>query len=230
MKVIDWPTLDGLIQNLAFLVAGVTAIVFTYPAGHRQDTPGALALRYVLTVTLGIYLTFKGIVFPGDLRFDFRSVVVAIVARRYGAGPALLVALPIAGFRLGLGSGVGAWLGILQMTVVALVGATGTGWWRLHAPFMLTTTLNLTGLTPGKTYAAHYHAFGPDSATDPCASNGPVSVGFPSFTADAAGRATVSVTSDPAKTAGNLGAYINVHYGDDLQVIPLCASIRTSRT
>lgn len=136
MKVIDWPTLDGLIQNLAFLVAGVTAIVFTYPAGHRQDTPGALALRYVLTVTLGIYLTFKGIVFPGDLRFDFRSVVVAIVARRYGAGPALLVALPIAGFRLGLGSGVGAWLGILQMTVVALVGATGTGWWRLHAPFM----------------------------------------------------------------------------------------------
>lgn len=95
---------------------------------------------------------------------------------------------------------------------------------------MLTTTLNLMGLTPGKTYAAHYHAFGPDSATDPCASNGPVTVGFPSFTADAAGRATVSVTSDPAKTAGNLGAYINVHYGDDLQVIPLCAPIRSSRT
>lgn len=98
-----------------------------------------------------------------------------------------------------------------------------------RASGMVTTTLTLSGLTPGKTYASHYHAFGPASNTDPCASNGPVTVGFPPFTADANGRATVSVTNERAKIEGDQGAYINVHYGDNLAIVPLCAPIKMTK-
>ncbi|MBB5295664.1 CHRD domain-containing protein [Deinococcus metallilatus] len=107
--------------------------------------------------------------------------------------------------------------------------AAGSAQVMTQAGGMVTTTLTLTGLTPGKTYAAHYHAFGPDSNTDPCASNGPVTVGFPSFTADAAGRASTTVTSEMAKIAGDQGAYINVHYGDDLKVVPVCAPLKMTK-
>lgn len=107
--------------------------------------------------------------------------------------------------------------------------AAGTAMVMTKADGMVTTTLTLTGLTPNKTYASHYHAFGPASNTDPCASNGPVTVGFPPFTADASGRATVSVTNEMAKIAGDQGAYINVHHGDALAVVPICAPIKMTK-
>ena len=91
---------------------------------------------------------------------------------------------------------------------------------------MVGTTLTLTGLTPNKAYIAHYHAFGPDSSTDPCASNGPVTLGFPGFTADASGNASTSVTGDAAKIAGDQGAYLNVHYASDPSVVPICAPVK----
>ena len=72
---------------------------------------------------------------------------------------------------------------------------------------MVSTTLTLSGLTPSKAYIAHYHAFGPDSSTDPCASNGPVTLGFPGFTADGSGNASVTVTGEMAKIAGDQGAH-----------------------
>lgn len=107
--------------------------------------------------------------------------------------------------------------------------AAGSAQVMTKADGMVTTTLTLTGLTPGKTYAAHYHAFGPDSSTDPCASNGPVTVGFPNFTADAVGRGTTMVSNEMAKIAGDQGAYINVHYGDDLKVVPVCAPVKMTK-
>lgn len=107
--------------------------------------------------------------------------------------------------------------------------AAGSARVMTKANGMVTTTFTLTGLTPGKTYASHYHAFGPASNTDPCASNGPVTVGFPPFTADANGRGTTSVTNEMAKIAGDQGAYINVHYGDDLKVVPVCAPIKMTK-
>lgn len=88
------------------------------------------------------------------------------------------------------------------------------------------TTLTLSGLTPKQAYAAHYHALGPQTNTDPCMTNGPVTLGFPPFTASAAGRATVKLTAEASKVAGNAGAYINVHKANDLKVVPLCAAIR----
>lgn len=95
------------------------------------------------------------------------------------------------------------------------------------------TTLILSGLTPGAGYAAHYHAFGPLKTGDPCASNGPITLGFPPFKASRAGRATVKLHASPAdaaKIAGDLGAYINVHQARDLAVVPLCAPLVTARS
>ena len=91
---------------------------------------------------------------------------------------------------------------------------------------MSKTTLTLSGLTPGKAYIAHYHAFGPDSSTNPCASNGPVTQGFPNFTADSAGNASVPLSAEMSKIAGDMGAYINVHYASDPSIVPLCAPIK----
>ena len=91
---------------------------------------------------------------------------------------------------------------------------------------MVSTTLSLKGLTPNKAYIAHYHKFGIDSSTDPCASNGPVTAGFPPFTADAKGTASVTMKTDKAKIAGDEGAYINVHYASDPSVVPICAPVK----
>ena len=107
--------------------------------------------------------------------------------------------------------------------------AAGTARVVMMADGMTETTLMLTGLTPNKAYAAHYHAFGPDSNTDACASNGPVTLGFPPFSANAQGEATVMVKGEQAKIAGNQGAYINVHTADNLTVVPICAPIRASK-
>ncbi|PYE50523.1 CHRD domain-containing protein [Deinococcus yavapaiensis] len=141
--------------------------------------------------------------------------------------------------KLGLTLVMTALLGSCMMTprslafrhnpVPADAAANGTAVVTTDLYGAVTTTLTLSGLTPNKAYAAHYHAFGPASSTDPCASNGPVSVGFPPFTADAMGNARVSVTSELAKITGDAGAYINVHFADDLTVIPLCAPIKTSK-
>lgn len=94
---------------------------------------------------------------------------------------------------------------------------------------VVTTTLSVSGLTPNKAYIAHYHAFGPGSSTDPCASNGPVSAGFPNFTADASGNASVTLSTEMAKIAGDLGAYINVHYASDPSVVPICAPVKMTK-
>lgn len=94
---------------------------------------------------------------------------------------------------------------------------------------MVSTTLTVSGLTPSKAYIAHYHAFGPASSTDPCASNGPVTLGFPNFMSDASGNATVMVSGDMAKIAGDMGSYINVHYASDPSVVPICAPVKMTK-
>ncbi|WP_407539078.1 fasciclin domain-containing protein [Deinococcus radiomollis] len=94
----------------------------------------------------------------------------------------------------------------------------------------VTTVLTLTGLTPGMAYISHYHAYGTGSSTDPCASNGPVTVGFPNFSADASGKATVTLVTPASKIEGDAGAYINVHYASDPSVVPICAPVRTAKS
>lgn len=126
-------TLDTLVVNFALLVAGVFGIGVTYRADRGGDSARWLAVRYLLTVLLGIYLTLHSVVLFGGMRFDFRAVVIALVARRHGVLPALLVAMPIGLYRVALGGGASA-LGLLHMALVAILGGAGTGWLRLHVP------------------------------------------------------------------------------------------------
>ncbi len=127
--------LSDILDNLALLIAGVTLITFTYRSGGGPDSLAHLAVRYAAMVALGLYLMVHSITVAPGLVFDFRTVVIALVARRYGVLPALLVALPLAGYRLSLG-GPGAGPAVLQMVLVAVLGSWEAGWARLRGPFM----------------------------------------------------------------------------------------------
>lgn len=111
-----------------------------------------------------------------------------------------------------------------RATSPAASGATGQLSVREAAPQQSVSVLTLRGLTPNRAYVAHYHALGPASG-DTCASQGPITLGFPAFRADARGQATVTLRADPARLRGNLGAYVNVHTASDLTDVPLCAAV-----
>ena len=53
----------------------------------------------------------------------------------------------------------------------------------------------------------------------------PVSVGFPNFTVDVSGNASVTLKTDMSKIEGDKGASINVHYASDPSVVPICAPV-----
>lgn len=95
---------------------------------------------------------------------------------------------------------------------------------RSISPQVSLSVLTLRGLTPNTAYVAHYHALGPASS-EPCASQGPITLGFPSFKTNAQGQATVTLRANPARIQGTLGAYVNVHTASDLKVVPLCAAL-----
>ncbi|ULH17850.1 plastocyanin/azurin family copper-binding protein (plasmid) [Deinococcus sp. KNUC1210] len=95
---------------------------------------------------------------------------------------------------------------------------------RTLSPTSSVSVLTLRGLTPSTPYVAHYHALGAASS-DPCASSGPITLGFPPFKTNAQGQATVLLRADPARISGTLGAYVNVHTAVNLAVVPLCASV-----
>ena len=103
-------------------------------------------------------------------------------------------------------------------------GASGQLTVRTLGPKSSVSVLTLRGLTPNTAYVAHYHALGPASS-DPCMSNGPITLGFPAFRTNAQGQATVLLRADPARINGMLGAYVNVHTAANLAVVPLCASV-----
>ena len=104
----------------------------------------------------------------------------------------------------------------------ANAGASGQLIVRTLSPTNSISVLTVRGLIPNTPYVAHYHALGAASS-DPCASNGPITLGFPAFRTNAQGQATVLLRADPARISGTLGAYINVHTAANLAIVPLCA-------
>ena len=106
----------------------------------------------------------------------------------------------------------------------ANAGASGQLIVRTLSPTLSISVLTLRGLTPNTPYVAHYHALGAASS-DPCASNGPISLVFPPFKSDAQGQGLALLRAVPARISGTAGAYVNVHTADDVAVIPLCASV-----
>ncbi|WP_407543097.1 cupredoxin domain-containing protein (plasmid) [Deinococcus radiomollis] len=95
---------------------------------------------------------------------------------------------------------------------------------RTLSPTSSLSVINVHGLIPNTAYVAHYHSLGPASS-DPCASNGPISLVFPPFKTDAQGNAISLLRAVPARISGTAGAYVNVHTAADVGVIPLCAGI-----
>lgn len=93
------------------------------------------------------------------------------------------------------------------------------------------SALVLSGLTPGAAYSAQYHALGAKAGASACSSNGPVTLSFPAFKADAQGRATVKLSAAPARLAGKAGAYVNVQRAAEPPAAEalLCAALLTSQ-
>jgi diguanylate cyclase len=118
--------LDELLVNLALLIAGVTVITLSYQGQETRESAVRLLLRYGSTVLLGLFLMTHSVGLAPGLLFDFRGVMIALAARRYGLGAGLLVALPLALYRLSLG-GAGAWPGMTSLLLVALLAGVGTG-------------------------------------------------------------------------------------------------------
>ncbi|WP_232337955.1 GGDEF domain-containing protein [Deinococcus arboris] len=120
---------DELLVNLALLIAGVTVITLTYQGTAARESPARLLLRYSATVTVAFVLLLHSAHLAPGLLFDFCGVMIALAARRYGLIAGVLVALPVALYRLALG-GPGAWPGVISLLLVALLAGARTGWVR----------------------------------------------------------------------------------------------------
>lgn len=105
--------------------------------------------------------------------------------------------------------------------------AAGLGDVRIDRPDASTrvTTLLLSKLTPRARYVAHYHALPANHVGDPCTADGPVTLTFPPFSADADGSASVTVRASEATFAGGAGAYVDVHLASDAKAALLCAAL-----
>ena len=115
-----------MLVNLASLIAGVTVITLTSQGHETRESAVRLLLRYSSAVLLALFLMTHRVELAPGLLFDFRGVVIALAARRYGLVAGLLVALPVALYRLSLG-GAGAWPGVATLLLVALLAGAGTG-------------------------------------------------------------------------------------------------------
>lgn len=123
--------LNDLLLNFALLVAGAFALSLTYRQATLRDSWLRLSGRYATTVTVALLLLFNSVQIGPGLLFDFRTVLVALAARRYGLLPGLLVALPIAVYRL-IRGGPTAGVGVLNLVLVALLAAHRSGWLRFN--------------------------------------------------------------------------------------------------
>ncbi|MFC4453887.1 diguanylate cyclase [Deinococcus sonorensis] len=126
--------LDALLINFALLVSSNFALSLTYQHVHLRDGVLRILVRYVLNVAAAFVLMLHSAAVAPGLLFDFRSVVIALVSRRHGMVAGLLVAVPVALFRLYLG-GPGAWAGVLNLILVALLSAWSSGLLHLRPRF-----------------------------------------------------------------------------------------------
>ncbi|MFC6660011.1 sensor domain-containing diguanylate cyclase [Deinococcus multiflagellatus] len=78
---------------------------------------------------MGLLLMYNTVPVGPGLLLDFRSVVVALAAQRYGILAGLAVALPLAVYRWLLG-GAGLGPALLNLVLVAVLAGSNTGWLR----------------------------------------------------------------------------------------------------
>ena len=124
---------DGLLVNLALLIAGVFLVSLTFTRVGGRDPWAALAVRYTLLVGTAFALLAHSVPLAPGLLFDFRSVPVALAARRHGLLAGLLVAVPIGGYRWLLG-GPGAIPALTSLLLVAVFAAPRRQLLNFEAP------------------------------------------------------------------------------------------------
>ncbi|UBV44467.1 diguanylate cyclase (plasmid) [Deinococcus taeanensis] len=123
---------NGVVLNLAVLIAGVFLVSLTFFRVGQPDRPAALLARYVALVATSLFALANTVQLVPGILFDFRMVPVALVARRHGRLAGLAVALPVGTCRFLLG-GVGAVPSLLQLLLVAWLAAPDGAWLRLTA-------------------------------------------------------------------------------------------------
>ncbi|GAA0514445.1 diguanylate cyclase [Deinococcus depolymerans] len=123
---------NGVLLNLAVLIAGVFLVSLTFYEVGRPDRPAALVLRYLALVATSLLALANAVPLAPGILFDFRMVPVALVARRHGRLAGLAVALPIGVYRFLLG-GVGAGPSLVQLLLVAWLAAPDGRWLNLSA-------------------------------------------------------------------------------------------------
>lgn len=124
--------LNGVVLNLAVLIAGVFLVSLTFFEVGRPDRPAALTARYLSLVGTSFLALVNAVPLAPGILFDFRMVPVALVARRHGRLAGLAVALPVGAFRFLLG-GVGAGPSLAQLLLVAWLAAPNGSWLNLSA-------------------------------------------------------------------------------------------------
>ncbi len=125
------PVLNGVLVNLAILLAGTSLTSFTFFRVGRIDVWPALLLRYLLLASTSCFALANAVPLAPGLYFDFRTVPVALVARRHGRLAGLAVALPVGVYRYFLG-GAGAIPSLAQLLTVALFAAPNGVWLDLR--------------------------------------------------------------------------------------------------
>ncbi|UQN10186.1 diguanylate cyclase [Deinococcus sp. QL22] len=121
--------LNDLLLNFTLLIAGLFAVSLTYGHPDQVESWKRQVVRYGTTVGLALLLLLNSVPLIPGLLFDFRSVPIALAARRYGVLAGLLVAAPIAVYRLLLG-GPGAPAGVINLVLVAVLAGWRVGLFR----------------------------------------------------------------------------------------------------
>ena len=200
-------------------------------SGSTVTVDKATVLATDIAAGNGVIHAIDTVLVPSDVTIPPPVVIAPDTSVTIVAAPAAApAATPVAPITANAGAATAMTYTFKHNPISADPSAAGTAIATKTSATDVTTVLTLTGLTAGRAYIAHYHAYGTGSSTDPCASNGPVTVGFPNFTADASGNATVTLVNAASKIDGDAGAYINVHFASDPSVVPICAPIRTTKS
>ncbi|ADV65734.1 diguanylate cyclase [Deinococcus maricopensis] len=123
---------NGVLLNLAVLIAGVFITSLTFLRVNRPDPWPALVARYLMVVSTALFALANAVPLAPGIYFDFRVVPVALMARRHGRLAGLAVAAPIAVYRLLLG-GAGAIPALAQLLIIAIFAAPRGTWLNLSA-------------------------------------------------------------------------------------------------
>nr|WP_221284446.1 diguanylate cyclase [Deinococcus humi] len=144
--------------NFALLVTGVFLLSLTSTLRANRNALFRLLVRYLGAVSVAFLLLLNTVQVAPGLLLDLRAVIVALAAQRHGFLAGLLVAIPVALYRLLL-AGAGAGPSVLGLLLITALFSWRTGlfrtkpnvellpWWRPLVLFGLTSLTTFLGFT-----------------------------------------------------------------------------------